>query len=270
MWLLAPSAGFAPGAIIEVSLGQSLTQVSEYLSSQEVIRSPLLFKVFTILFGGEHRLKAGQYAFVRPVMLPVVAWRISHGDHRIATAKITVPEGFTSAEISKLFDERFPFFDHAEFARQVPEGYLFPDTYFVPVTATASSTIKLMRDNFDRKVEPLLAVVASSTHSLKDIVILASLLEAEVKTREEREIASDILWKRLKMGMALQVDSAMGTYESQGLPKKPIGNPGMVSLEAALHPATTPYLYFLTDKDGKAHYAKNFDEHQQNIAKYLR
>lgn len=269
-WMVTPPTRFAAGAIIEVSEGKGLTQVSEDLLSQEIIRSPLLFKILVVLFGGEHRLKAGQYFFARPATLPIVAWRITRGDHRIATAKLTVPEGFTVEKISKLFDEHFPFFDHTEFAKRAEEGYLFPDTYFVPVTATASSTIKLMRDNFDRKVMPLLPEIKASKHTLAEIIIMASLLEAEAKTKLDREMTSDILWKRLKLGMALQVDSDMGTYEFQGLPDNPINNPGLVSIVAAIHPTSTPYLYFLSGKDGKMHYAKNFDDHQNNITKYLR
>ena len=82
-------------------------------------------------------------------------------------------------------------------------------------------------------------------------------------------MASDILWKRLKLGMPLQIDSEMGTYEFIGLPENPINNPGIVSIEAAIHPTSTPYLYFLTGKDRKMHYAKTFNEHKENIIKYL-
>ena len=99
---------------------------------------------------------------------------------------------------------------------------------------------------------------------------MASILEAEVRSKIDREIVSGILWKRLLIGMPLQVDSKPSTYESVGLPKEPINNPGLVSIMAALHPTSTPYLYFLTDKDGKAHYAKTFDEHKINKAKYLK
>lgn len=269
LWSLTAPNRFPIGSIFTVPEGKGLQEIAFLLEEGRLVRSPLLFRAFVILLGGERTMQAGQYYFAEPLTAPFLAWRISKGDHRIASAKITVPEGFDAEEISNLFDEHFPFFDHAYFMANAPEGYLFPDTYFVPVTATASSTIKLMRDNFNRKIAPLLPAIASSTRTLKDIVIMASLLEGEVKTKEEREIASGILWKRLKLGMPLQVDSEMGTYESPGLPEKPINNPGLVSLKAAIHPTTTPYLYFLTDKDGKAHYAKDFAAHQANISKYL-
>jgi UPF0755 protein len=268
-WLLSAPAGFEAGKIVVIPEGAGSGKIAAILKEEHVIRSTFLFRAFSVVFGARG-MKAGEYYFEHSPNALSTAWRISRGDHDIETARITVPEGFTAKEISALFDDRFPLFDNAAFERAAPEGYLFPDTYFVPVSATAPSVTKLMYDNYVRRIFPLTPAIEKSGHSIEEIVTMASLLEAEVKTKEEREIASGILWKRLKMGMALQVDSAQGTYKSPGLPAKPINNPGLVSLEAAIHPATTPYLYFLTDKQGKAHYAKTFDEHQKNIATYLR
>ena len=112
--------------------------------------------------------------------------------------------------------------------------------------------------------------IESSGRTLKEIIIMASLLEAETKTKEDREIVSDILWKRLKLRMPLQVDSDMGTYEFVGLPENPINNPGLVSIDAALHPTSTPYLYFLTGDDGTMHYSRTFDEHVAKKLKYIK
>lgn len=214
-------------------------------------------------------MQAGQYYMSDPQTAFTVAWRILHGDYNVETAKITIPEGFTIEKISKLFDERFPLFDNALFIKTAPEGYLFPDTYFVPVSASASSTIKLLQDNFEVKINGIMPELKKSGKSLETIITMASLLEAEGKTEVDRLAIAAILWKRLKLGMPLQVDSEMGTYEFQGLPKDPINNPGLVSITSALRATTTPYLYFLTGKDGKMHYAKTFDEHKANIAKYL-
>ncbi|MEK7176192.1 MAG: endolytic transglycosylase MltG [Patescibacteria group bacterium] len=269
-WAIAPPATYPVGSIINIPEGVGLYVLSRKLVAEKVIRSPFWFRAAAIMLGGEYRMKAGEYYLSRPQNPFVIAWRIVYGKHDIKSFKLTVPEGFTVKSISTLFDDKFLYFDNALFEKIAPEGYLFPDTYFVPVTATASTTIKLMRDNFIRKIFPLMPEVELSGKSLEEIIIMASLLEAEVKTKEEREVASGILWKRLKMGMPLQVDSERGTYESQGLPEKPINNPGLISIAAATHPTTTPYLYFLTDKEGEMHTARTFDEHQTNIAKYLR
>lgn len=264
-----PPSHFPSGSIITISEGVGLYTLAENLKKDKVIRSSFWFRTVAILLGGERDMKAGQYMMSRPQNVFAIAWRVSRGDYDIETVKLTIPEGFTVKKISALFDERFTLFNHHDFESNAPEGYLFPDTYFVQVSATASSTIKLLNDNFSIKISPIMSQIASSTRTLGEIVIMASLLEAEAKTKEEREIASGILWKRLKLGMPLQVDSETGTYEFIGLPENPINNPGLVSIEAALHPTSTPYLYFLTDKDGKMHYAKTFDEHKKNIIKYL-
>ncbi len=257
------------GKIITIPEGTGLRGISSLLKNEDVIRSQLWFQAFSVLLGGERRMKAGEYSFSGWDPVPWVVWRITRGDRNIDTVKVTVPEGFTVEKISNLFDERFPFFDNKLFERTAPEGYLFPDTYFMLVTATATSTIKVMHDNFVRKIFDLMPEVEHSGKSLENIITMASLIEAETKTQKDREMASDVLWKRLKLGMPLQVDSEMGTYEFAGLPSKPINNPGLASIKAAIHPTTTPYLYFLTGKDGNMHYAKTFDEHKANIAKYL-
>ncbi|MBX4181667.1 endolytic transglycosylase MltG [Candidatus Parcubacteria bacterium] len=269
-WFFMPPSNFPIETTINVPQGEGLFSLGENLHKEHVIRSTLLFRIVTTLLGGERDMKAGEYYLAKPQNLLTVVWRIAHGKYEVDTVKITVPEGFTVEKISKLFDKRFKTFSHQTFERVAPEGYLFPDTYFVPVTATASSTINLMRENFIRRIFPIMPEVEASKKSLEDIITMASLIEAEAKTEQDRLMVSDILWKRLKIGMPLQVDSEMGTYEFAGLPDKPINNPGLLSIEASLHPTTTPYLYFLTGKDGNMHYAKTFDEHVRNKEKYLR
>lgn len=264
-----PPFSFPAGSVVTVPEGAGLGMLATKLREAKVIRSPFWFRAVAFALGGEHNMKAGQYLMSKPQNVFLIAWRVVHGDYDIATVKLTIPEGFTVKKISALFDARFAFFNHADFMARAPEGYLFPDTYFMPVTATASSAIKLLGDNFTKKISPSMSEVASSGRTLSEIITMASLLEAEARTKEDREITSDILWKRLKLGMPLQIDSETGTYELVGLPAIPINNPGLVSIEAALHPISTPYLYFLTGKDGKMHYAKTFDEHKANIAKFL-
>jgi len=264
-----PPRSFPSGSIVTIEEGLSLYELGEILEKGHVIRSPFWFRTVSIILGGEYDMKAGQYLMPEPESVFLISWRVFHGDYKIETVKLTIPEGFTIEKISALFDERFTFFDHGAFVAEAREGYLFPDTYFFEVTATASSSIKLLTDNFSRKISIIRPEIESSGLSLEKIITMASLLEAEAKTKEEREIASGILWKRLKLGMPLQVDSETGTYKFIGLPESPINNPGLVSIIAALHPTSTPYLYFLTDKDGTMHYAKTFDEHKKNIIKYL-
>ena len=128
------------------------------------------------MLGGERDMKAGQYFMSHPQNTFVIAWRVLHGNYNIETVRLTIPEGFTVDKISALFDERFAFFDHESFKVLAPEGYLFPDTYFVPVTATASSTIKLLYDNFLRKIASSSLNVESSGRTLEEIIVMASII----------------------------------------------------------------------------------------------
>lgn len=264
-----PPKEFPTGAIVSIREGAGLQEIAHDLEDARLVRSTFWFRTFAIVFGGERGMKAGEYFFEEPVSAPVLAWRIFRGDHRIETVKITIPEGFTNAKIAALFDGRFPFFDGRLFNLEAPQGYLFPDTYFVPVTATASSTVKVMHENFIRKIFSVTSEIEKSGKTLEDIIRMASLIEGEANNQTDRELVSAVLWKRLAIGMPLQVDVDKKTYEFQGLPKVPINNPGLLAIKAALAPTSTPYLYYLTGQDGKMHYAKTFEEHKQNIAKYL-
>ena len=99
---------------------------------------------------------------------------------------------------------------------------------------------------------------------------MASILEGEARTLETRRIVSGILWKRISINMPRQFDVALGTYKIKGLPENPIGNPGLASIKSAIYPKSSPYLFYLHDKNGNIHYAKSFAEHRQNVLKYLK
>jgi UPF0755 protein len=292
VWALTPPSGFPSNSIVVVPDGSGLSGIANELDKVGAINSTLKFRLLAYLMGGERRMKAGEYALEKPQGALLLAWRIRQGSHNIKTEKITIPEGFTVKKISALFGTEFPFFDNRIFEIEAPEGYLFPDTYFMPVTATASTTIRLLRDNFVRKIFDLMPEVEKSGKTLEDIVTLASILEGEANNWTDRQIVSGILWKRLALGMALQVDASFvyvngkttkeltqddlkidspyNTYLYPGLPPTPISNPGLESLRAAIHPTTTPYLYFLTGDDGKMYYSRTFDEHVLNKQKYIR
>lgn len=265
-----PPENFPSNSIISIERGDTLQSLAEKLSEDHVIRSPFWFRVTSIALGGERNMKAGDYYLGHPQDPFTLAWRILHGKYDIEVVKVTVPEGFTIKKISQLFDKRFPFFDNVWFEKNAPEGFLFPDTYFVPVTATASSTVKMMRDNFISKIFPLMPEIEEFGKTLDEVIVMASIIEGETNTQVDREIVSGILWKRLRIGMPLQVDVEMKTYEYPGLPEKPINNPGILSIKATVNPTTTPYLYYLTGDDGKMYYSKTFEEHVAYKQKHIK
>jgi UPF0755 protein len=260
---------FPTHTIITIQKGSSLAEISDTLASEHVINSPSWFRIMTIIFGGETGIQAGDYYLPEPQGIPVLAWRMVHAASDLTLVKITIPEGYTVKQISALFDDRFPLFNHAAFEANAPEGYLFPDTYFIQVNATASSTSSLFQSNFHIKVDPLADDIKASGHSIYNIIDVASIIQAEVKTPEDMALVSGIIWERLKLDMPLQVDSAPETYQREGLPTSPIDNPGLAAIKAAVYPTASSYLYYISDKQGNIHYAKTLDEQTANINKYL-
>jgi len=184
------------------------------------------------------------------------------------------------------------------------EGYLFPDTYRIykdiprgdnkenEERLLAKHIIDKMLNNFRSKFsEEAQDEIKRQGKTLFEILTMASIVEKEVANKEDRKIVADIFWRRLKIGMPLQsdatinyitnknttrpslddleVDSAYNTYKNGGLPKGPIGNPGLDAILATIYPQGNDYLYFLTTDDGVAVYGRNFEEHKANKARYL-
>ena len=273
LFLSAP-ANFPVGTIIKIAPGMSLRGVSLELKQEHIISSRLAFEAFVIIFGKE-RVVASDYYLETKLPVYEVARRIVKGEHHIAPVVVTIPEGFDNTQIADTFASRLINFDKNKFLllAQNLQGYLFPDTYFFLSTDDEADVFSSMSQNFQKKITPILSQISASGHSEKDIIIMASLIEREAKGdvggQTDRGFISGILWKRIKLGMPLQVDSATETYKKKGLPKNPISNPGLAAINAAIYPQSSPYLYYLHDKAGMIHYAETFAQHEANIKKYL-
>ncbi|MEK7104683.1 MAG: endolytic transglycosylase MltG [Patescibacteria group bacterium] len=263
---------FPIGTIVNIKEGSSLRYISKNLEENHIIRSRVLFETFVIIFRGEKHLAVGDYLFESKLPVFEVARRISKGERHLAPVKVTIPEGFNVSDIAKAFASKLSNFDANKFLLKATEkeGYLFPDTYFFLTTDNEQDVLLLMSDNFEKKILPIRPQIISSGKSEKDIIIMASLIEKESKGDIDRGFISGILWKRLVMGMPLQVDADISTYKTKGLPKDPISNPGLKAIEAAIYPKVSSYLYYLHDKDGNIHYAKTFAEHLLNKKMYLK
>ena len=216
--------------------------------------------------------KSSDYFFGEKLSVWSVAKRIEKGEHDMARISVTIPEGFDLKQIADVFSSKLNSFDKEKFLLKAEgmEGYLFPDTYFFLNDANETDVINLMNGNFKKKIRPLLSDISAFGKTEKEIITMASIVEKEAKGDNDREIISGILWKRIKIGMPLQADAAPETYKTKDLPKNPIANPGILSIKAAIYPKSSPYLYYLHDKDGNIHYAINFSEHNRNIQKYLK
>jgi UPF0755 protein len=286
---LLPPSPFPTSTIVTIPPETSVLGAGEILKTAGVIRSSALFRAVNH-FDTVH---AGTYLFERPQHMLIVASRLRTSSYGLSPVKITFPEGETVREMAKRVTETFPHISQEDFINEAKqyEGYLFPDTYlFIPFT-DIQSIIKTTRKTFVEKTNSLQDGVPEN-QSFNNVVIMASILEKEARTQEVRRVISGILWKRLEIGMPLQVDAVFGyifnrdtfspsfadlkvespynTYLHRGLPPGPISNPGLDSLTAALHPETTDYLYYLTGNDGKMYYATTYAEHQRNERAHLR
>ncbi|MBI3634427.1 MAG: endolytic transglycosylase MltG [Candidatus Yonathbacteria bacterium] len=285
---------FPLGEIITVKKGSSLGEVSFSLKEGKVIRSQTAFELCMRLIGGDKHVVAGDYLFKTSLGACSVASRITKGISGIPSVRATIPEGTTNQEIANILTPFLSKFDAKIFldrARE-QEGYLFPDTYFFFAGAEADDVIKMMGDEFQKKIDPWKPLIEETKHSLRDSIIMASIIEREAKTEDDQALVSGILWKRIEMDIPIQVDapfyyllgktsseltqsdlaikSAYNTYKNKGLPAGPIGNPGLSAIRAAVRPKKSSYLYYLSDEQGTIHYATSFEEHKANKAKYLR
>jgi UPF0755 protein len=287
-------ASYPIGTLYTIEKGISLGEVASNLQTQNIIRSPFWFKTFFILYYGSNKLNYGDYVLDKPENIFSLARRLANSEYRIKTLRITIPEGLNRNEIAGLLKTKLYKITESDFLTwsKKYDGYLFPDTYFWLVNTTASEVVTAMNLNFLKQTKDLQLQASSTSRSFSDIVKVASIIELEANNDTDRKIVSDIIWRRLKMGMPLQVNSALkyigikntfvltteqtqidspyNTYKYKGLPPTPICNPGLESLNAAFNPTSNKYLYFLTGSDGQMYYARTYDEHLLNKEKYLK
>ncbi len=278
--------------IIEIPKGTTIRQAADILEDKDLISSPFSFMVGVKLFS-RTGVKAGTYRFDHPIRLFTAARRLSSGDSRIPPVRITFPEGLSVKEMAAICAEKLPLCKKSEFIiLGMPfEGYLFPDTYDFSAGAEAKTVIEAMRKEFDSKITSLDKEIKASGRPISQIIIMASLLEEEARTLETRRMISGILWKRLQIGMPLQVDavfpyiigkdtfsltsedlaydSPYNTYLHVGFPPGPIASPGLEAIKAAITPITSAYLYYLSDREGNVYYSKTHEEHIAKKLKYL-
>jgi UPF0755 protein len=317
LWSVATERPVNPAdterVMVTIPTGSSASDVAILLSDAGVIRSSLAFQVRVRVAGLASSIRAGTFVLYRSLDLSTIISTVTQeGTGEVA---VTIPEGFTVADIDALIAKleladsgaildcatRCDFETFEFLPSTAPragkggrlEGYLFPDTYFVaPAEFVPKFFIERLLGTFRKRViTDLSADIASANRSLADIVTMASLVEEETRTDEERPIVAGILWKRLDAGMGLGVDATVryvlgkrsGALTSQdlavdslynlrkyaGLPPGPIANPGLSSIRAALRPQSSTHWYYLHDGQGQIHYADTNDAHNANKAKYL-
>ncbi|MCH8049922.1 endolytic transglycosylase MltG [Patescibacteria group bacterium] len=286
---------FPERSITTIEEGESIASAALQLKEDEFIRSKFVFQILVVLKNRNRGVLAGDYYFHDKEGLFAVVSMLTNGNFGLDPVRITVFEGETRKEMADSYEDKFNKFDVEKFLEitKDKEGYLFPDTYFFLPSVRAKEVAKTMEKNFIKKIDSLETEILKHGKSLEDVIIMASLIEKEsADSLSERRLISGILWERLELGIALQVDatfkyvngkstfklstddlkidSPYNTYTRRGLPVGPIANPGLDSILAAVTPTKSDYLYYLHDREGGVHYAETFDEHKDNKTRYLR
>ena len=288
--------------ILLFPVGSSSQKIAQSLEQHGVVRSSKAFLLLHYL-RPSRKLKAGEYKFDREATAMQVLNRIARGD--IYAHTVVVPEGFNMFDIAqaveaadlgkaddflKLAQQETSLIHQYDPSAKSLEGYLFPDTYQFTRTQSMHDIVAAMVHRFDREAKSL--QLGGDIHQL---VTMASIVEKETASPDERPEVASVYFNRLNKGMALDADptvvyaalldkryrgtiyesdlqakSAYNTYKNPGLPPGPIANPGRASLLATMKPAQTPYLYFVAIGDGSGHhrFSATYEEHQRNVSAY--
>ena len=299
--------GFSdPEVFVDIPPGLGVGAIADRLASAGVVADAWTFRLAARLSQVDRQLKAGEYRFAEAATPTAIAERLARGD--VHQRPVTFPEGLTVVEMGQIFERtglgtaaEFETAAHdvalvAEFdpdARSL-EGYLFPSTYALSRRAGSAGTIRAMVAEFGRAFDrPLREAAAARQMSPREVVTLASIIEKETGAGNERAMVSAVYHNRLRLRMPLQcdptviyalmrarrwngnlrrvdlqMDSPYNTYRYPGLPPGPIASPGRASLEAAVHPADVPYLYFVSRNDGTHVFATTLAEHNRNVARW--
>jgi len=306
-FLLLVPYGPSTETFVEIAPGTGTAGIARQLQKAGAIRSALAFeavKEWRTVSGSAGTLKAGEYRFDHATTVGEVYDRLRRGD--VYTVTLVIPEGFNIFDVAGAIGgaglgSRDDFLAaerrHTELiAAWSPhaaslEGFLFPDTYKFSRHATPLQMLTVMVKRFGQQAERL----GLSSTSAQRLVTMASLVEKEVHIDSERAAVASVFQNRLAAGMPLQTDpaviyasllrgtwtgviheselrsdSAYNTYAHGGLPPGPICNPGLAALRAALHPASTDYLYFVADANGATRFATTLADHNTNVADYRR
>jgi UPF0755 protein len=259
-------------AVIHISSSDTITSLAQELEVRNIIRYDFVLRGMLLFLGPDFRLEIGDYRFKKEQPVWKIAWQIYTQRHDVVPIRVTLREGITNADITRILSDNISAFRKDLFVTDAryKQGYLFPDTYFFYPLSTTDEILDELSGNFKKRTKSLTTDIEKSGKILEDIIVMASIIEKEAKGQDDASMISGILWKRIKIGMPLQADAAPITYREKGLPKEPIGNPGLVSIRASVYPTGSAYLYYLHDKKGQIYYAKTYDEHRKNISLYLR
>lgn len=312
-----PHTSYHGTKTITIPPGYGSRMIADLLRDEGAIRSTWAFAVYVTVTNTASYLKPGTYT-VGEFAIPDITRLLLAGEEE---REITIPEGWTIEEIGEYLEREKivsktewlavaahppaqTVIDRFSFLRDLPknrtlEGYLFPDTYRIRPRANAKEIAMRMLENFDRKLTPeLREEITRQKKNIFDIVTMASMIEREVATDEDRTRVAGILWKRLEKKIPLQVDATIiylkaqrgikktdwlpitandlkidspyNTYKYSGLPYSPIANPGISAIRASIYPQGSTALFYLSAKDGRTIFSQTLTEHARARERYLK
>lgn len=292
-----PVSADKTASLFIINDGDGLVDISQKLESKSLIRSRFSFLYYAYNSGLSKKIQSGTFRLSPSLSTPEIITKLSKGG--VADYWLKIIEGYRLEEVAPLFPTNTPFTAKDFLAQaKLKEGYLFPDSYLIPQYYTIDQILDVIFKNFNQKFAKAKEGSINQKLTDQEILTFASILEREARTLKSKQEIAGILLNRLQIGMPLQVDAAVqyvrdtktlpvnywqpinpsdlsivspyNTYKNKGLPPKPICNPGYDSLYAAFHPIASDYLFYITGNDNKMHYAATLDEHNANIAKYLK
>jgi UPF0755 protein len=300
----APATRARHTKVVVVPSGTSFHEICRILEENGIIRDRRSFYLYARLQNAIPKVKAGEYEVHTRMTPSKVLHKLMQGE--VIQYPITIPEGYNLYQVGEVLAQAKVCSKEAFLAKardpkliaslglegESLEGYLFPDTYNFPKGYGEEAIIRQMVGRFKAVYAPLAKRAEKMGLSRRDVVILASMIEKEAMDDQERRLISAVFHNRLQRGMALQSDptavygvkgvgqritredlqrrTPYNTYQLIGLPKGPIANPGLQSLEAVLYPAEGNYLYFVAKNDGTHYFSSTLSEHNRAVAKYQR
>ena len=294
----------SPHVNVEIPSGAAFGEVASILQGAGIVESARAFTLFARLTGDDREVRSGSYALRRDMAWWEILGQLTEG--RVRTETLTIPEGFRLTQMAPRLGEITGLPPDSVLSRitgdslseawDVPgpglEGYLFPDTYWVARGAPLADILEVMIQRYKSFWTPeRIARRDSLGMTERELVTMASIIQAEARVREEMPTISSVYHNRLERGQLLQADPtvlyALGgyrprllyaamdsvadhpynTYTHPGLPPGPIGAPGERALNAALTPADTDFYYFVARTDGTHVFSRTLAENNRAVAR---
>ncbi len=293
--------------LFEIKKGESVHSVTRRLKEEKIIKNSTRFLILAKLMRKDADFKFGIYQIEKAEKYSGLIDKFSSG--ATYSIKITIPEGDNIFQVAEILaekgfiskDEFLQLCKDSELLSEVGlkgdytlEGYLYPDTYLIPLNYEKKKIVKMFLDHFKSVIqEDILREIKNKGLKLNEVLVMASIIEKEAKQEFEKPIISGVYYNRLKKGMKLQADptliygmiiagkydgdikngdfifdSKYNTYKHFGLPPAPIANPGRTSILAAIYPADVEYLYFVAKQDGTHYFSKTLSEHNKAVYEF--